>query len=274
MEIIIEHTTKYEYKNPVAGLIQSTKLYPSEYNGLKILDWNVHHDSAEKSAVYKDGEANNIQSFTSLKKVKKIQFTVLGKVETFDTKGVYFNPDDKLDPCVYLRNSNLTIPDVDIKNLALEAKNGFKNDERLLISHNLMNLVREKVEYKPLSTNNETTAQVAYNQKKGVCQDQAHIMVSAARTINIPARYVNGYMHNNSHSSEFQSTHAWAEFFINDLGWVGFDPCHSSCINEKYIRVGCGYDFSFTSMIKGVKTNFNGNESLNHMLNIDAESSQ
>ena len=116
-------------------------------------------DSAEKSAVYKDGEANNIQSFTSLKKVRKIQFTVLGKVETFDTKGVYFNPDDKLDPCVYLRNSNLTIPDVDIKNLALEAKNGFNNDERLLISHNLMNLVREKVEYKPLSTNNETTAQ-------------------------------------------------------------------------------------------------------------------
>ena len=161
MEIIIEHTTKYEYKNPVAGLIQSTKLYPSEYNGLKILDWNVHHDSAEKSAVYIDGEANNIQSFTSLKKVKKIQFTVLGKVETFDTKGVYFNPDDKLDPCVYLRNSNLTIPDVDIKNLALEAKKGFKNDERLLISHNLMNLVREKVEYKPLSTINATTAQVA-----------------------------------------------------------------------------------------------------------------
>ena len=72
MEIIIEHTTKYEYKNPVAGLIQSTKLYPSEYNGLKILDWNVHHDSAQKSPIYKDGEANNIQSFTSLKKVKKI----------------------------------------------------------------------------------------------------------------------------------------------------------------------------------------------------------
>ena len=271
MEIIIEHTTKYEYKNPVAGLIQSTKLYPSEYNGLKILDWNVHHDSAEKSAVYKDGEANNIQSFTSLKKVKKIQFTVLGKVETFDTKGVYFNPDDKLDPCVYLRNSDLTIPDVDIKNLALEAKNGFKNDERLLISHNLMNLVREKVEYKPLSTNNETTAQVAYNQKKGVCQDQAHIMVSAARTINIPARYVNGYMHNNSHSSEFQSTHAWAEFFINDLGWVGFDPTNGCSPDERYIRVSCGLDASEAAPIKGVFYGHNGQNNLIENLDIHVQ---
>ena len=160
MEIIIEHTTKYEYKNPVAGLIQSTKLYPSEYNGLKILDWNVHHDSAEKSTVYKDGEANNIQSFTSLKKVKKIQFTVLGKVETFDTKGVYSNPDDKLDPTVYLRDSNLTIPDVDIKNLALEAKNGFNEDERLLISHNLMNLVREKVDSMMVSNINNKNVPV------------------------------------------------------------------------------------------------------------------
>ena len=65
MELIIEHTTKYEYKNPVAGLIQTTKLHPSEYNGLKILEWNVHNDSAKKSKIYQDGEANNIQSFTS-----------------------------------------------------------------------------------------------------------------------------------------------------------------------------------------------------------------
>ena len=231
----------------------------------------MHHDSAEKSAIYKDGEANNIQSFTSLKKVKKIQFTVLGKVETFDTKGVYFNPDDKLDPCVYLRNSNLTIPDVDIKNLALEAKNGFKNDERLLISHNLMNLVREKVEYKPLSTNNETTAQVAYSQKKGVCQDQAHIMVSAARTINIPARYVNGYMHNNSHSSEFQSTHAWAEFFINDLGWVGFDPTNGCSPDERYIRVSCGLDASEAAPIKGVFYGHNGQNNLIENLDIHVQ---
>ena len=54
MELIIEHTTKYEYKNPVSGLIQTTKLHPSEYNGLKILEWNVHNDSAKKSKIYQN----------------------------------------------------------------------------------------------------------------------------------------------------------------------------------------------------------------------------
>ena len=113
MELIIEHTTKYEYKDPVSGLIQTTKLYPSEYNGLKILEWNVHNDSAKKSKIYQDGEANNIQSFTNTNKVKKIQFTVLGKVETFDTKGIYQSASDKIDPLVYLRESNLTKANVD-----------------------------------------------------------------------------------------------------------------------------------------------------------------
>ena len=112
-----------------------------------------------------------------------------------------------------------------------------------------------------MTTSNETTAIVAYQQKKGVCQDQAHIMISAARSIGIPARYVNGYMHNNSHSSEFQSTHAWAEFYIENLGWVGFDPTNNCSPDERYIRVSCGLDANYAAPIKGVfygRSNSNG----------------
>ena len=98
--------------------------------------------------------------------MKKIQFTVLGKVETFDTKGIYQSASDKIDPLVYLRESNLTKANTDIKNLAIEAKNGFNENENLETSHNLMNLVAEKIEYKPLTTNNQTTAIEAFNQKK------------------------------------------------------------------------------------------------------------
>ena len=64
---------------------------------------------------------------------------------------------------------------------------------------------------------------MSIDQEKGVCQDQAHIMISAARYLGIPSRYVNGYMHKNRNDSEFQATHAWAELYINKLGWVGFD---------------------------------------------------
>ena len=241
MEISIEHTTNYEYLKPISGLIQSTKLYPTEHNGLKIIKWSVERDASEKSKIYQDAEGNNIQNFTNKNKVKNIKFKVKGRVETFDTKGIYFSSTDKLDPLVYLRDTQLTNYDNEIKELANEALSSSSNDD-LETAHVLLKLVAERVEYKPLTTSQETSAIVAYKQKKGVCQDQAHIMIAAARSIGIPARYINGYMHNNSHSSEYQSTHAWAEFYITNLGWVGFDSTNNCSPDERYIKVSCGLD--------------------------------
>ena len=260
MELSVKHTTSYEYNVPIENLIQTTKLYPSENNALKIINWNVTRDGSRKSKIYTDGEGNIIQSFSNKSKVKSVNFFVNGKVETFDTKGIYNNPLDKINPIVYLRNTTLTQSDSAIIELAHDAKNGTSKNH-LDVSHELLRLVAERVEYKPLTTSNETTAIVAYSQKKGVCQDQAHIMISAARSIGIPARYVNGYMHNNSHSSEFQSTHAWAEFYIENLGWVGFDPTNNCSPDERYIRVSCGLDANYAAPIKGVfygRSNSNG----------------
>ena len=67
MEITIEHTTNYEYLKPISGLIQSTKLYPTEHSGLKIIKWSLERDSSEKSKIYQDAEGNNIQNFTNKK---------------------------------------------------------------------------------------------------------------------------------------------------------------------------------------------------------------
>ena len=261
MELSIKHKTKYEYVNPIGNLIQTTKLYPSENNALKIINWNVTRDAAKKSKIYTDGEANNIQNFSNKNKVKNINFTVNGKVQTFDTKGIYKNPLDKINPLVYLRNTPLTESDSEIVELGNDAKNGISDN--IEISHKLLKLVAERVEYKPLTTSNETSAITAYRQRKGVCQDQAHIMIAAARSLGIPARYVNGYMHNNSHNSEYQSTHAWVEFYIENLGWVGFDSTNNCSPDERYIRVSCGLDANYAAPIKGV---FYGNNNLNGLI--------
>ena len=82
-----------------------------------------------------------------------------------------------------------------------------------------------------------------------------------ARFYGFPARYINGFLFEEGDSFE-NSTHAWVEIFITDLGWVGFDPTQNKCTDEKYIRLCCGLDFLDASLIKGVKTNFNGVEDL------------
>ena len=80
-------------------------------------------------------------------------------------------------------------------------------------------------------------------------------------------------MHKNLNDSEFQATHAWAELYIEDLGWVGFDPTNQCCPDERYIRVACGLDASYAAPIRGVFFG-NGNEKLEITVNTTELSSQ
>ena len=65
MLLTINHTTNYEYNDNLLGLIQTTKLTPSPYNGLKIIEWSVKRNSKEGGVVFRDGEGNNIVNFKS-----------------------------------------------------------------------------------------------------------------------------------------------------------------------------------------------------------------
>ena len=67
----------------------------------------------------------------------------------------------------------------------------------------------------------------ALKARGGVCQDLAHIMIALARSIGIPCRYVSGYLSTSSECHDRSAegaTHAWAEAYLPELGWVGFDP--------------------------------------------------
>ena len=88
------------------------------------------------------------------------------------------------------------------------------------------------------------------------------------RLLNFPARYVSGYLKLNDRKEQ-EATHAWCEVYVNNLGWVAFDPSHKKCIDDKYIRISTGFDFEDASIIKGVKNNYNGDEFLDTKVNIE-----
>jgi transglutaminase-like putative cysteine protease len=50
---------------------------------------------------------------------------------------------------------------------------------------------------------------------------------------------------------EYQATHAWAEAFVHDLGWVGFDPSNRICPTEAYIRTSVGLDYASAALVRG-----------------------
>jgi transglutaminase-like putative cysteine protease len=114
--------------------------------------------------------------------------------------------------------------------------------------------VRDTVAYVPGSTGVQTGAQEAWQLRKGVCQDIAHLTVALLRSLGIPARYVSGYLHPLvdapiGKTVEGQS-HAWAEWWCG--GWQGFDPTNGVPAGQRHVTVARGRDYSDVSPLKGV----------------------
>ena len=88
--------------------------------------------------------------------------------------------------------------------------------------HALSERAHKAIAYAPGSTSAATTVAEALAQGQGVCQDHAHLFVSAARSLGIPARYVAGYLLADEAGHAVRETLAWAEAWVDGLGWIGF----------------------------------------------------
>ena len=259
MKISINHKTTYYFSETVPKLMQSVRLYPSVCRNQKTISWSVKSDKGMIIKSHCDALGHKIFHIYNREITGSQTIISKGIVETKYTSGVLKGLKEKINPICFLRDTELTKPCRKI--LLLSKKLGNKNTDEISMCHTMNNIVSKSIKYKSGSTSIYTSANDSLLQGSGVCQDFAHILISLARKNNFPARYVSGFLMEENGNAE-QATHAWVEIFINDLGWIGFDPSHNKCIDEGYVRVCCGLDSLDSSMIKGVKTNFSGNENL------------
>ena len=263
----IYHLTNYFYSSSVSKLVQSLKLYPTKCLNQKILEWQISCNNKVLESSHQDSLGHQIFNIYNNNFSGEQAIISEGKIETKNFQGVVRGLSEKVNPICFLRNTRLTKPGKKIIELSKKIK---QKKNIINFCHELNLLVADAISFKTGSTNNDTTAEQSLLQKKGVCQDYAHILISLARFFSIPARYVNGYLMEDNNTDNY-STHAWVELNIESLGWVGFDPSHKKCIDENYIRISCGYDFIDASPIKGVKLNYSGDENLSFKLKINSE---
>ena len=109
----------------------------------------------------------------------------------------------------------------------------------------IMNKLYKRMKYEKGSTEIETTAEEAFANGKGVCQDFSHIYITLLRAFSIPARYVCGLI-----VGEGQS-HAWVEA-VCDGNFIAFDPTHNRKITDEYIKFGVGRDATDCAINRGV----------------------
>lgn len=132
----------------------------------------------------------------------------------------------------------------------------------------------ETITYTPQSTSVDSPIDVVLEQRKGVCQDIAHVMIAICRQLGIPARYVSGYLYHrrdDNDRSQADATHAWVEAWIPTIGWVGIDPTNNIWTSERHIRMAIGRDYADVPPTRGVYRG-NASERLEVAVNVnDAE---
>ncbi len=271
MRILIHQQTSYRYDMPANYSMQVLRVRPQDGDGQKVLSWNLDVPSFATVMESEDAYGNAVQTLYISRLHDEIALTVSGEVETADTGGIVRGVAEPFPPAFFLRQTDLTAPDAAICALS-DAAVAASDGSALDVAHRLMGAVRDKVDYRIGETHAETTAGQALAHGYGVCQDHAHVFLSAARHAGLPARYVSGYLWD-AGDAEYEASHAWAEAYIDGLGWVGFDVANRICPTDAHVRVACGLDYLEAAPVRGLRRG-GGEETMEVRLKVDGAAIQ
>ena len=247
MRIRIDHETRYGYARAARFIVQSLRLTPRSTEGQQVRDWRIETDVDTRLRRSEDAFGNIVHTLYTERPTDSLMVRVTGEVATVNTGGVLKGTPERLSPLVFLRSTPLTLADADMRAFAA----GIGEGQTLDRLHRLMGAIHESVAFMVGSTTVDHTAAEAFAQKQGVCQDHAQIFIACARRMGIPARYVSGHLHRSDGVINQDAAHAWAEGWVEDLGWIGFDPANGICPTEHYVRVATGLDALGASPIRG-----------------------
>ena len=258
---IIQHITKYTYEEPVTDSANQVLLFPikDEFQELVYQQLNITGDP--NIEIYKDYYANRAGSFMNIAPHKEL--VIESKVEVLTRERIF--PADT-EPAVtqweslkFLRSDVAFIDFLKQENFTSlgEVKNiadaGFYQSVSVYVAaQQLTEYVYTNFQYIQGITSVETTLEEVWKIKAGVCQDFAHMLLVMLRILNIPARYVSGYVCPKDAGMRGEgATHAWVEAYIPFYGWLGFDPTNNCVVNDLHVRLAIGRNFSDCSPVRG-----------------------
>jgi transglutaminase-like putative cysteine protease len=269
----IRHLTKYSYEVPVRDSANQIILYPIKDNYQDVLQHTIQISGNPMVEMHKDYYGNDVGTFTHSKPHNELiidsRLVVVTKSKPMPTMNLSREDQWKFYDSIlhqvpyidFLKISKFdSVPELD----DLIAQPEFQVKTPLELVNQFCSYIYKNFTYKKGITTVETTIDEIWKIKSGVCQDFAHMLLIMLRKMNIPARYVSGYIcpHKNGMRGE-GATHAWVEAYIPDYGWIGIDPTNNVLVNETHVRLAVGKNFPDCSPVKGT---YRGTS--NHMLEV------
>ena len=251
MRLRIAHTTTYRYEPAATGVIQILRMSPGSHDGQYVAEWQIDVSTDSRLDVHEDAFGNVTHVLTH-GPIEDLTIHVEGLIETQDTGGVLRGSDERFPESLFLRSTELTGVNPAMAQFARELREE-AGDDILGFLHSLLVQINEHMTFDENPTNSATSAAEAFTLKRGVCQDYAHIFIACARSGGIPARFVSGHFLRSDGVTNQQAGHAWAEAFVQDLGWVGFDAANGICTTDAHARVAVGLDYLGAAPIRGTR---------------------
>lgn len=241
MRIRLRHEMRHRFDPSARGLIQVLRVSPRDCESQHVVDWRIDLDVDCRLTRSEDAYGNLVHSFTLDGPVPDLTVTVEGEVDTFDAAGVVRGAPERFAPELFLRETPLTRADETLRDLARAAQAGAESD--LDAAHRLMGSVHQAMAYARGAPESQPVgAGAAMASGKGGTRDFAHAFVACAREIGVPARVVAGYRILADDGGAAQQR-LWAEAYVAEIGWIGFDAAAGFCPGETYMRVACGLDW-------------------------------
>jgi transglutaminase-like putative cysteine protease len=244
----IDHETRYAFTTPARHGVQQARLTPRTGSSQTVEDWALDVEGARAEATFNDQYGNRVTLLCMTPGAVEIVIRARGTLTTVDAAGVV-GPHEGVTPLwLFRRVTPRTTLGAGLRGLLAELP---PEEHPITLLHALSNLLADRIAYDVGRTDSETTAEQAFAAGRGVCQDHAQAFIGCVRALGFPARYVSGYLLMDD-VIEQDAGHAWAEAYLDSLGWVGFDVSNRISPDSRYVRVAVGLDSSEAAPISGV----------------------
>jgi transglutaminase-like putative cysteine protease len=255
----IVHRTGFRYDGTVAASYNEARMTPLSTPGQTVLAARVTVDPVTWTFSYKDYWDTQVTAFDVLVPHSQLAVVSSSTVEVHAAGPVEAGIGwDELrdgpatdDVSELLPQTTSTAPHEEVLALSAEAAAGKGPDGA---ARAVCERLRAELEYVPGSTAVTTDAIEVWENRKGVCQDFAHLTVGALRSLGIPARYVSGYLHPKATAEVGETvqgqSHAWIEWWAGE--WVAYDPTSLTAAGPDHVTVAHGRDYSDVTPLKGI----------------------
>jgi len=266
----VVHTTRYRYSEPVSGAHNESRLVPRETDRQRCTARRVTITPTPRAYRERTDFFGNPTAYFAIQEPhEELTVTVtsrvsLGAAVDTDVDEPWHVVQERLmtDPDLagrearpFVLESRLVRPTAEMHDYATES---FVPGRPLLeAAHELTHRIHGDFAYEQGITTVATPLADVLRNRRGVCQDFAHVAVGCIRSIGLPARYVSGYIETAPPPGQKKlvgadASHAWFSIWTPHAGWVDFDPTNDQRVGDHHVTLSWGRDFADVTPLKGV----------------------